>query len=216
MVVALGRELLPYLAPMILRLVRDCHLRDVIDIAPVLGQLVFRFKVSPRGRSRRVPRPGQPDDLMMSGTWPPFGCEHHSSPHTDHQATLLPMLDELLGGLLERFFAFLAAPAETLLAAESLAPINGVDELRAEALSPNEPESVDSSGVGSPDTMSEPDMPSGRTFADMQMSELRKSYLNLLLSVFTADMGNVFLSEGKAPAERASPPTPTATLACPC
>ena len=45
LVVALGRELFPYLAPMVVRLVRDCRLRDVIDIAPVIGQLVYRFKV---------------------------------------------------------------------------------------------------------------------------------------------------------------------------
>ena len=48
LVVALGRELFPYLAPMVVRLVRDCRLRDVIDIAPVIGQLVYRFKVRVR------------------------------------------------------------------------------------------------------------------------------------------------------------------------
>jgi hypothetical protein len=45
LVVALGRALLPYLAPVVARLVRDGRPQDLIDVAPVLGQLAYRFKV---------------------------------------------------------------------------------------------------------------------------------------------------------------------------
>jgi len=41
----LGRELLEYLPAMIMHLLLECRIRDVIDLMPVLSQLVYRFKV---------------------------------------------------------------------------------------------------------------------------------------------------------------------------
>ena len=40
----LGRELLEYLPAMIMHLLLECRIRDVIDLMPVLSQLVYRFK----------------------------------------------------------------------------------------------------------------------------------------------------------------------------
>ena len=129
------------------------------------------------------------------------------------QASLTAMLDELLGGLLDRIFTFLSTPAETLLASESaLAAINGVDDLRGELASPVEPESIESSAVGSPDTLSEPDIPSGRTYADIQMNELRKAYLNLLQAILAAELGDLFLS----PSTSAPPLLPPRAFVCAC
>ena len=129
------------------------------------------------------------------------------------QASLTAMLDELLGGLLDRIFTFLSTPAETLLASESaLAAINGVDDLRGELASPVEPESIESSAVGSPDTLSEPDIPSGRTYADIQMNELRKAYLNLLQAILAAELGDLCLS----PSTSAPPLLPPRAFVCAC
>ena len=105
---------------------------------------------------------------------------------------MFAMLDELMAGLLDRIFLFLSSSPEALLASEGPdTPVNASDDLRAEVQSPTEPDSIESSTVVSPDTLSEPDVPSGRTFAELQIAGLRKAYLNLRLAILPADLGPV-------------------------
>jgi len=47
LVPAVGKAILPMLAPSVVRLLRDAQMRDIIDFVPLLSQLIFRFKVSP-------------------------------------------------------------------------------------------------------------------------------------------------------------------------
>jgi len=110
-----------------------------------------------------------------------------------------------MAGLLDRIFLFLATPAEALVATETSvlggAPssLGSHDDIRsAELASPVDAESYESSGVVSPDTVSESEHPSGRTYAEMQMADLRKGYLNLLLAIFAADLGHLFATPANA------------------
>jgi hypothetical protein len=125
---------------------------------------------------------------------------------------VFPMMDELLGPVLERAFALLAATPETLLVADGDAAGategggggsggGGGEDVHGEPLSPTEPDTPgwDGSSVGSPDTVSEADTPAGRTSGEMQRSDLRRAYLALLTSLLaTPELCTVFFSPGKA------------------